>query len=116
MTRKSTSRPSNPATRGRPSRFNQARIRQRAARRLASRSALVSVWWDALSYPRPESFTPLALRIAFGGPSNRFSAALRWLGWTHTVRRVHGSKATLWLPPASTVKPRPVGRPRIYAD
>jgi hypothetical protein len=115
MTRKPVQRANTPIAANRSPRFRHARNQQRTARRLASRSSAVSMWWDALRQPRPEFFTPMSLSLALGGPTNGFAAALRWLGWRNTVRRVHGTKVTLWLPPTTTIKPRPVGRPRIYA-
>lgn len=92
----------------------QARNQARAARRLASRSAAVTVWWDALPNPRPEFFTPMSLALSLGQPMRRMAAALRWLRWRRVIRRVNGDQVPLWLPPTTTLTPRPVGRPRVY--
>jgi hypothetical protein len=64
--------------------------------------------------PRPTFFTPMSLALSLGSPMRRMAAALRWLGWCRVVRRVRGSPVTLWLPPSTTIQPRPRGRPRIY--
>jgi len=95
-------------------RNNSVRNEKRRARRLASRTAVITVWWNGQPNPRPDFYTPLSLALALGKPSNRFAPALRWLGWRCIHRLVHGSKATLWLPPTSTIQPRPRGRPRLY--
>lgn len=92
-----------------------ARAQARAARRLASRAALISTWWDGLPAPRPTYLTPLALSAALGQSTQSLAAALRWLGWRRIIRRVHGAQVPLWVPPGSTLTPRPPGRPRLYA-
>ena len=92
----------------------QARTQARAARRLASRTAAVTVWWNAMSDPKPDFFTPWSLALSLGHPMRRMAAALRWLGWQRVKRRVHGDQVHLWLPPTTAIKPRPIGRPRIY--
>lgn len=92
----------------------QARNQARAARKLASRTSTVTMWWRGLTVPRPDFFTPMSLALSLGQPMRRMAAALRWLGWRRVVRRVHGVQVLLWLPPTSTIKPRPVGRPRVY--
>lgn len=94
--------------------FKTARRVSLAARRLASRTSTLSMWWDSQRYPRPAYFTPKALERATGQPMRRTAAALRWLGWRRIVRRVWGTQRTLWIPPASPLKPRPRGRPRLY--
>jgi hypothetical protein len=95
-------------------RFKKARTKARAARRLASRAAAVSIWWTRLATPRPEFMTPMTLAVSLGYPIRRMAAALRWLGWRKIIRRVHGQQVPLWLPPTSTIRPRPKGRPRLY--
>jgi hypothetical protein len=95
-------------------RFKKARTEARATRRLASRTAAVSIWWTRLATPRPEFMTPKTLAVSLGYPIRRMAAALRWLGWRKIIRRIHGQQVPLWLPPTSTIKPRPKGRPRIY--
>lgn len=102
-----------PSTKSRASR-RQARIQTRASRRLASRTASVAIWWNALPRPHPEFFTPMALSLSLGKPMRRMAAALRWLGWRRIVRRVRGAQVPLWLPPTTSIKPRSIGRPRLY--
>lgn len=95
--------------------FLAKRSQARAARRLASRTAQVELWWSAMPQPRPTFYTPLALSSALGQPLRRVAAALRWLGWQKIRRRVHGKQVALWLPPSSPVTRRRPGRPRLYA-
>ena len=104
----------NPATMKRRTSAKQERNESRAARRLASRTAEVVVWWNTMPGPRPTFITPMSLALSLGAPMRRMAAALRWLGWFRVVRRVRGSPVTLWLPPSTTLQPRPRGRPRIY--
>ena len=94
--------------------FRDVRKVSRAARRLASRTSAITVWWDRLPTPRPNYLTPATLAMSLGYPIRRMGGALRWLGWIRTVRRIRGKQAALWVPPSSTLKPRPRGRPRIY--
>lgn len=94
--------------------FKRARTVARIARRLASRTATVSIWWDRLPTPRPNYLTPATLALSLGYPIRRMGGALRWLGWRKIVRRMWGLQVPLWLPPTTTLKPRPRGRPRIY--
>ena len=94
--------------------FKNARTVSRAARRLASRTAAITVWWNRQPAPRPNFLTPMTLALSLGYPVRRMAAALRWLGWRQIIRRVRGKQVTLWLPPSTTLKPRPQGRPRIY--
>jgi hypothetical protein len=93
----------------------QDRNESRAARRLASRTAEIVVWWNATPAPRPEFFTSMSLALSLGAPMRRMAAALRWLGWRRIVRRIRGTQVPLWLPPSTTLKTRPRGRPRVYA-
>jgi hypothetical protein len=74
------------------------------------------MWWDAVTVPRPDFYTPLALSAALGQPMRRVAAALRWLGWQKIIRRVYGKQVPLWLPPSSAIMPRKPGRPRLYAQ
>ena len=94
--------------------FKKARTAARVARRLASRTAATALWWERLSAPRPNFLTSMTLALSLGHPIRRMAAALRWLGWRQIIRRVHGRQVPLWLPPSTTLKPRPRGRPRIY--
>ncbi len=94
--------------------FLADRAAARAARRLASRTTLAALWWNAVPDPKPQFYTPLALRLALGQSMRRMAAALRWLGWRQIRRRVHGKQLFLWLPPSSEVQPRQPGRPRLY--
>lgn len=94
--------------------FKHARTTARIARRLASRTATVSIWWDRLPNPKPNYLTPASLARSLGFPIRRMAAALRWLGWRKIVRRIWGRQVPLWVPPSSTLKPRPRGRPSIY--
>jgi len=103
-------------TRGVGRRQSPARKLSRVHRRLASRAARVTTWWAAVKPVKPQYMTPLALTLSIGLPMQRIAAALYFLGWKRIVRRVHGKQVTLWLPPNSTIKTRPVGRPRSYAD
>ena len=66
--------------------------------------------------PRPDSMSPLDLQQSLNQPLRRMAAALRWLGWRKIIRRVYGKQVPLWLPPSTAFKPRPQGRPRIYAS
>ena len=106
------------ATEKRPSagkaRFKKVRTAARAARRLASRTAATALWWERQASPRPEFLTPMTLALSLGYPIRRMAAALRWLGWRRIIRRVRGKQVALWLPPSTTLKPRPRGRPRLY--
>ncbi len=92
----------------------RARTETRATRRLAARTAATVIWWKLQAEPTPNFFTPASLAVSLGYSIRRMAAALRWLGWRKIIRRVHGQQVPLWLPPTSTVKPRPKGRPRIY--
>ena len=96
--------------------FKNARKVSRAARRLASRTAAITVWWNRQPEPRPNFLTPMTLTLSLGYPIRRMAAALRWLGWQKVIRRVHGTQTALWLPPTTTLTPRPRGRPRVYAS
>jgi hypothetical protein len=116
MTRTSSNRAKSRAATGYQKQLQKSRRLRRTARRFASRTAVVAAWWDALQPPKPDFFTTWSLSIALGAPTNRFAAALRRLGWHRTERRVHGTKTTLWLPPNSSIKTRPVGRPRANAS
>ncbi len=93
---------------------NQRRNTRRAERRLASRTAQVTVWWSKLVKPRPVSFRPEALAQSLGQSMRRMAGALRWLGWLRIERRIKGKATALWLPPESPVKPRKRGGPRTY--
>lgn len=106
-----TATPSRPQAQ---SKFQKARSISRAARRLASRSAAITVWWNRQPAPRPDFLTPMTLTLSLGYPIRRMAAALRWLGWRQIIRRVRGKQVVLWLPPSTTIKPRPRGRPRIH--
>ena len=108
-------KPGRPQTSAASRAFKQARTQARAARRLAARTAHVVSWWTAMPEPRPGFMASLTLQRALDQPMRRMAAALRWLGWRKIIRRVHGKQVPLWLPPASTINPRPRGRPRIYA-
>ena len=94
--------------------FKKARTVSRAARRLASRTAAITVWWNRQAPPLPDFLTPMTLALSLGYPIRRMAAALRWLGWRQIIRRVRGKQVALWLPPSTTIKPRPQGRPHIY--
>lgn len=94
--------------------FLQSRAQALAARRLASRTAQVELWWNTVPQPRPTFYAPLALSAALGQPLRRMAAALRWLGWTQIKRRMRGKQVALWLPPGSPVRRRRTGRPRLY--
>lgn len=94
-------------------RFKKVRSAARAARRLASRTAATALWWERQALPRPDFLTPMTLALSLGCPVRRMAAALRWLGWRRIIRRVRGKQMALWLPPSTTLKPRPRGRPRI---
>ena len=95
-------------------RFKKVRTAARAARRLASRTAAITIWWERLGPDHPDLLTPNTLALSLGCPIRRIAAALRWLGWRRITRRVRGKQMALWLPPSTTLKPRPRGRPRIY--
>ena len=95
-------------------RFKKVRTAARAARRLAARTAATALWWERLASPRPDFLTPMTLALSLGCPIRRKAAALRWLGWRRIIRRVRGKQMALWLPPSTTLKPRPRGRPRLY--
>ena len=90
------------------------RTQRRQDRRLAARAAFIATWWAAQPHPRADYFSPLTLQISIGQPMRRMAAALRLLGWCRIVRRHYGQQIWIWLPPASTLKPRPRGRPRLY--
>ena len=87
---------------------------KRAARRIATRQKTVASWWNTLPAPRPDYITAFALSLALRHPMRRMGAALHGLGWRRIVRRVHGRKVTLWLPPGSPITKRPRGRPRLH--
>ena len=93
--------------------YKQARTEARAARRLAQRTAHVAAWFDALPQ-KPSFVTPKTLESCLGQPMQCMAPALRWLGWHKIIRRVWGKQVWLWIPPDSTLVPRPRGRPRIY--
>lgn len=90
------------------------RTEKRAERRLSKRSAQIAVWWSKLPRPRPIAYRPKALELALGINMQRAAASLRWLGWQRIVRSIQGKPTTLWLPPASPLKPRPSGGQRHY--
>ena len=92
----------------------QRRATHRADRRLSTRTAQVAVWWSKLPKPRPTYLRPTTLEKSLGMTLRRAAASLRWLGWQRITRRIHGKPATIWLPPASPLKPRPPGGTRIY--
>ena len=94
--------------------FKHARTTARAARRLASRTATVSIWWDRLPNPKPNYLTPATLALSLGCSIRRMATALRWLGWRRIIRRVRGKQMALWVPPSTTLEPRPRGRPLMY--
>lgn len=94
--------------------FITRRTQARRARRLAWRSARVGAWWSSLPEPRPEYMTPCMLQVSLGQPLRRMAAALRWLGWQKIIRRVYGNQVPLWLPPTTSIRPRPPGRPPWY--
>ena len=102
------------AASARKTRFKKVRTAARAARRLASRTAATALWWERQASPRPDFLTPMKLALSLGYPIRRMAAALRWLGWRRIIRRVRGKQMALWLPPSTTLKTRPRGRPRLY--
>ncbi len=102
--------------------MRKARAQSRATCRRASHTARLTMWWAALPSPRPDSFTPAALTVAMGHLARRTPFALRRLapslqqmGWRQIKRRVNGKQVALWLPPTSTLRPRPRGGQRIYS-
>lgn len=90
------------------------RTARRTARRLTERQRAITSWWHGLPEPRPDYITSFALALALGRPVRRVAGALRAMGWRCLVRRVHGRKVTLWLPPGSPITKRPRGRPRRH--
>lgn len=87
---------------------------KRVVRRITARQKVVMSWWTSLPAPRPDYITAFALTRALKSPMRRMGAALHALGWRRLVRRVHGRKVTLWLPPGSPITKRPRGRPRLH--
>ena len=92
----------------------QRRTARRAQRRLARRAGQVALW-SASAPPHPSYYTAQELKTLLGHPIHHYAPALRWLGWRRIVRTMHRKAVTLWLPPGSPLKPRPRGRPRVYA-
>jgi len=93
------------------------KARKQSARTLRTRARLIakaSKWWAALPYPRPTALTPNTLQNVTGTDMQRLAPALRALGWLRILRRVNGTPTTLWLPPGSPIKRRPVGRPALH--
>ena len=90
------------------------RAAARAARRLAARAAHVTTWWASITAPKPQYLTPMSLEVHLGKPLRSMAAALRLLGWCCLRRSMRGHQKTIWLPPSTTIQPRPRGRPRIY--
>jgi hypothetical protein len=86
----------------------------RANRRLSRRAAQIAVWWSKLPKPRPTYLRPAVLEQSLGMTLQRAAASLRWLGWQRITRRMQGKTTTIWLPPASPLKPRQRGGQRIY--
>jgi len=96
-------------------RHQQNRANARSSRRLAARAAHVTTWWASITAPKPQYLTAMSLELSLGKPIRRMAAALRLLGWRCMVRNMRGHQKTVWLPPSSTLQPRPRGRPRVYA-
>jgi hypothetical protein len=95
---------------------SKERKRRRAANRLGRRLSQLVVWWASVSVPKPTYLTASELRLSTDRPIQALSEALQKLGWKRIIRRFASKRIILWVPPGSPVKPRPRGRPRIYAS
>lgn len=91
-------------------RKQSARTRRARARTMTR----VTLWWTGQPAPKPQALTPHTLRTVFSTPMECLGPALHALGWIRILRRVNGKPTTLWLPPGSPVKRRPVGRPALH--
>lgn len=81
----------------------------RQLRQLKRNVFAVSKWWAHLPDTKPVWFRPTTLTQSLHRPMALLAPALRALGWTRIIRRIHGKPSTLWLPPGSPIKRRPVG-------
>lgn len=82
----------------------------------ASRGGVYVDWWWSRQTERRPYYRPSELRRAVGVPMRSIAEALRVRGWRRVVRRGVDDtprQRVIWVPPGSTLKLRPRGRPRF---
>ncbi len=104
-----------PTTHAKPIGLAHTQPTGRVRRNRARLMTRITLWWSQLPLDaKPNALTPAMLAHLFNATLQRLAPALRALGWTRLLRRIHGKPTTIWIPPGSPVTRRPRGRPALH--